>query len=49
MMTKYLLAAVSLYLAAEGFSLVTAPASLLREAIAKATLQEQQQTSRLAS
>jgi hypothetical protein len=39
MMTKYLLAAVSLYLAAEGFSLVTAPASLLREAIAKASQQ----------
>lgn len=36
MMTKFVLAAVSLYLAAEGYSLLTAPSSLVREAIAKA-------------
>lgn len=42
MMTKFVLAAVSLYLAAEGFSLLTAPQSLLREAIHKASRQDGQ-------
>lgn len=42
MMTKFVLAAVSLYLAAEGFSLLTAPQSLLREAVLKASRQDAQ-------
>lgn len=41
MMTKFLLAAVSLYLASEGYSLLTAPPSLVREAIAKVSRPDQ--------
>lgn len=40
MMSKIVLATVSLYLAAEGYSLLTAPGSLLREAMAKAERSE---------
>lgn len=42
MLSKVVLAAVSLYLAAEGYSLLTAPASLVREAIVKASKPEPQ-------
>ncbi len=35
-MNKLVLTAVALYLAAEGFSLLTAPEGLMREAVAKA-------------
>lgn len=35
MLSKIVLASVSLYLAAEGYSLMTAPTSLLRQALAK--------------
>lgn len=46
MLTKFVLAAVSLYLAAEGFSLLTAPPSLVREAILKANRLETGQGTR---
>ena len=41
MISKVGLAAVSMYLAAEGFSLLTAPKSLVRVAVAKVTSQGQ--------
>lgn len=44
MMSKAILAAVSLFLAAEGYSLLTAPASLVREAMVKAGKMEAGQT-----
>lgn len=44
MLSKVVLAAVSLYLAAEGYSLLTAPTSLVREAIVKASKLESGET-----